>query len=313
MDRRTFIASSLAFAALPSLGAGKVEVKKPAVAKKAAVYVPPRLVPPLVGSQLYGWGQYQDRAGRKLSEHLDEVLSALRDAGYDYAEGNLDVAKPADNAKFAERLKKKGLKPVSLYTGGAFHVLGKASETAERIAVAAKEAAKAGFGIINCNPDPIGRDKTDAELVIQAEALSELGEELAKLGVKLGLHHHTPELRNGAKEFHSNFRRCPAPTVGFCYDVDWVFRGGVAPADCLARYGDRIVSWHLRQSRGQVWWEDLDTGDIDYAEVARFAVGHKLPRFYTVELALEAGTKITRDAVQNHARSREFVRRVFAA
>ena len=83
--------------------------------------------------------------------------------------------------------------------------------------------------------------------------------------------------------------------------------------DALRQYGDRVVSWHLRQSRGQVWWEDLDTGDIDYAEVARFAVGHKLPSFYTVELALEAGTKITRDAVQNHARSREFVRRVFAA
>ena len=92
--------------------AGKVEVKKHAVAKKADVDVPPRLVPPLVGSQLYGWGQYQDRAGKKLPEHLDEVLSALRDAGYDYAEGNLDVAKPADNAKFAEQLKKKGLKPV---------------------------------------------------------------------------------------------------------------------------------------------------------------------------------------------------------
>src|SRR6185436_10247823 len=100
---------------------------------------------PLVGSQLYGWGQYYQRDGKDVSAHLDEILSALRDAGYDYAEGTLDVVTPANNAKFSEQLKKKGLKPVSLYSGGSFHVLGKASETAERIARAAREAAKAGF------------------------------------------------------------------------------------------------------------------------------------------------------------------------
>jgi inosose dehydratase len=289
--------------------AAVVAVAGPALAADAK-YVPPVLTPPLVGSQLYGWGQYYQRAGKNLDEHLDEVLSALRDAGYDYAEGSLDTANPENNAKFAERLKKKGLKPVSLYTGGAMHVLGVASQTAERIAAAAKEAAKAGFGIVNFNPDPIGRNKTDAELAIQAEALRELGVEMEKIGVRLGLHHHTPELANGAKEFHHNFKECPAHQVGFCYDVHWVFRGGIAPANCLRQYADRIVSWHLRQSREKIWWEDLDTGDIDSAAIASVVRDKRLPRFFTVELALEGGTKITRDAVANHARSREFVKRV---
>ena len=36
-----------------------------------------------------------------------------------------------------------------------------------------------------------------------------------------------------------------------------------------------------------------------------------LPRRFSVELALEGGTKVTRNAVENHRRSREFVRRVF--
>lgn len=300
MNRRQFLASSAAVAALPLLGADT----KPA-------YTPPKLVPPLVGSQLYGWGQYYQRDGRgDVFAHLDEVLSALRDAGYDYAEGYLDTGTPDNNAKFADRLKAKGLKPVSLYTGGATHVLGQASQTCERIAVAAKAAAKAGFGIINFNPDPIGRPKTDQELEIQADALNELGEELKKLGVKLGIHHHTPELANGAKEFHSNFRRCPSDQVGFCYDVHWVYRGGIAPAECLASYGSRVVSWHLRQSRDQIWWEDLDSGDIDYAAIAEFVRDHRLPKFFTVELAIEDGTKITRSVVANHARSRQFVKRV---
>jgi len=280
-------------------------------ARAATEEAGPKLKEPLVGSQLYGWGQYYQRAGKDFAQHQDEVLSALRDAGYDYAEGSLDVGTPDRTTKFAEQLEKKGMKPVSLYVGGATHVLGKATETCERIAKAARVAVKAGFGIINFNPDPVGRPKTESELEIQAEALRELGEELNGIGVRLGIHHHTPELANGAAEFHSNFRRCPADRVGFCYDVHWVYRGGIGPVECLREYGDRIVSWHLRQSRGGTWWEDLDTGDLDYAAIAKVVRERKLPRFFTVELAIEPGTTITRSVVENHARSREFVKRVF--
>ena len=322
MDRRSFLAhtgavllsgGALGTAMSAEVPAAAATAEKDAAAKvdKKATWIPPKLIPPLVGSQLYGWGQYYDRQHRNLPEHLDEVFAALRDSGYDYAEGTLDVAVPENNGRLAERMKRNGLRPVSLYTGGAVHVLGKATETVERIGRAAREAARAGFGIINFNPDPIGRDKTASELEIQGEALRELGDDLASAGIRLGLHHHTPELRNGAREFHSNFSQCPGTNVGFCYDVHWVFRGGIVPSDCLERYGHRIVSWHLRQSRGQTWWEDLDTGDVDYAAIAGYARSHALPQFYTVELALENGTRITRDAVENHARSRRFVRTTF--
>ncbi len=317
MNRRRFLTQS----GVALLGAAGLQGAEPAkskivdanadTAKKKDAYVPPHLVEPLVGSQLYGWGQYYDRSGRKMSEHLDEVFRALHDIGYDYAEATLDVANPDNNLRLAERMTKAGLKPVSFYTGGAVHVLGKATETVERIGTAARVAAKAGFGIVNFNPDPIGRDKSDKELEIQAEALRELGEELASGGIRLGIHHHTPELRNDGREFHSNFSRCAGSQVGFCYDVHWVFRGGIAPADCLRQYGSRVVSWHLRQSRERIWWEDLDTGDLDYRAIAAYAVEHQLPRFYTVELALENGTRVTRDAMANHQRSREYVRTVF--
>ena len=271
----------------------------------------PRPKPPAVGSQLYGWGQYYAREGKDLSKHMDDVLGALRDAGYDFAEGSLDVANPENNAKFADRLRKKGMRPVSLYVGGPTHVLGQATQTCERIARAAKDASKAGFGIINFNPDPIGRPKTDRELEVQAEALAELGAELPGMGMRLGIQHHTPELSNGGVEFHSNFRRTRPEHVGFCYDVHWVYRGGIAPAVALKEHGDRIVSWHLRQSRGQTWWEDLDSGDIDYAAIASEVRARKLPAFFAVELAIEAGTVVSRGAVENHARSRRFVRSVF--
>lgn len=268
---------------------------------------------PLVGTQLYGWGQYYQRDGRDLYANLGEALSAVRDCGFDYAEGSLDAGRPENNHRFAEHLRSKGLRPVSLYTGGRLHEAGRAEEAVGRLLAGARAAREAGFFILNCNPDPIGREKTDAELRTQLEALRLLGTGLKELGMRLGIHHHTPELLSGGREFHSNFRNSTPGTIDFCYDVHWVFRGGIQPVDVLAEYADRVVSWHLRQSRNRVWWEDLAPGDIDYTAIASYARKHKMAPYYTVELALESGTKITRSVVENHRRSRDYVREIFKA
>jgi inosose dehydratase len=271
----------------------------------------PRAAAPktLVGSNIYGWGQYAQRDKKKLD--VEEVISALRDTGYDYLENFMNVAQPEANAKFAEQLRAKGLQPVSLYTGARVHEAAKAGAVVAGILAAAKVCQQAGFQVISCNAAPIGREKTDEELKTQAAALNELGEGLNALGMKLGMHNHMPAMANHAREFHYNFDHTKPAAVGFCYDVHWVWKGGLMPLDALQQYGDRVVTWHLRQSRDGVWWEDLDTGDIDYEAVAKYAKAHNLARRFTVELALEAGTKITRSVVENHHRSREYVRRVF--
>ena len=266
---------------------------------------------PEVGSQLYGWGQYYQREGKNVADHLDEVLSAVRDCGYEYAEASLDLVHTEENAKFASRLKSKGLKPVSLYTGGELHKKESAGKTIETITAAAKVAAANGFKIINCNPNPIGRPKPEDELNIQAENLNTLGAELKKVGLKLGIHNHTPEMQDNAREFHHDLDATDPALVGFCYDVHWVYRGGIAPKEVLPKYGSRIVTWHLRQSRNGKWFEDLAEGDVDYNWIADYVRQHSLARVFTVELAIEAGTKITRSVVENHKRSREFVKKVF--
>lgn len=265
----------------------------------------------LVGSNVYGWSQYAQRDQKPLD--VDQVLSALRDAGYDYLENFMDLARPESNLKFAEQLKSKGLQPVSLYTGARLHESAKADEVVDRLLAAAKVIQPAGFKVISCNPDPIGREKTDGELATQAKALTRLGEGLNQLGLHLGVHHHMPEMANQAREFHFNFRQTPPRAVGFCYDVHWVWKGGVMPMDALEAYGERVVTWHLRQSRQRVWTEILEDGDVDYSAVATYAAAHHLPRRFTVELALEGGTKVTRSAAENHRLSREYVRRVFGA
>jgi inosose dehydratase len=301
-SRREFIrqvgtAVALGAVALPVAQTGAAD-SPPAVAKKT-----------LVGSNIYGWGQYAERDKKKLD--VEEVISALRDTGYDYLESNMNVAQPEQNAKFAGQLRAKGLQPVSLYTGARVHEAAQAGAVVAKILAAARVCQQAGFQVVSCNADPIGREKTDEELKTQAAALSELGEGLNALGLKLGVHHHMPEMANHAREFHYNFDHTKPAVVGFCYDVHWVWKGGVMPLDALKQYGDRVVTWHLRQSRDGIWWEDLDTGDVDYAAVAKYANAHNLPRRFTVELAIEAGTKITRSVVENHRRSSEFVRKVF--
>lgn len=265
--------------------------------------------PPLVGSNVYGWTQYYQREKKKFE--ITEVIQALRDCGYDYLENFMDLNNPENNVKFAEQLKARGLKPVTLYTGARLHEAGKADEVVEKILNVCKVCAQVGFKMISCNPDPIGREKTEEELKTQAAALQKLGEGLQKLGMKLGIHNHLPEMANNAREFHYNFKNTDPKAVGFCYDVHWVWKGGIMPMDALKMYGDRIVNWHLRQSRNKVWYEILDSGDIDFEEIARYAKEHKLARVYTVELAIEGGTQITRSAIENHRLSREFVKRVF--
>lgn len=143
---------------------------------------------PKVGAQLYGWGQYAQRAGKNFNDQLPQVLESLRRSGYDYAEGTLDAQALENNARFADKLKKAGLSPAALYTGGRFHEKEKAAETVQRLVAAAAAAREAGFKIINCNPDPIGRTKTDEELAMQAAALNDFGRGLADLGMGLGIH-----------------------------------------------------------------------------------------------------------------------------
>ncbi len=305
-SRRRFLRTAARFAGAVTLG-NTCGVK----ALWAAETPAPEKTRIPVGSNIYGWGQYYSRLHKDVNANLDEVLAALRDCGCDYLEGYLEVEHPENNARFAERLRAKGLRPVCLYTGARLHEAGRSEEVVHKLISAAKVCRAAGFTIIDCNPDPIGREKTDEELQEQARSLNHLGVGLSGQGIRLAVHNHTPEMVNHAREFHHNFRHTDPAVVGFCYDVHWVFRGGIAPMDCLREYGARVANWHLRQSRDQTWWEDLDTGDVDYEAVAEFARRHEMKAPYTIELALEPGTKITRSVVENHRRSREFVRQVF--
>ena len=106
----------------------------------------------IIGSGMYGWGQYYRRDKKNIADHMDETFAAIRDCGYEFAEGFLDVKTPENNGKLADQMKAKGLKPLCLYTNAALHEKDKADETVDQLMKAAKICRQAGFTVIDCNP-----------------------------------------------------------------------------------------------------------------------------------------------------------------
>jgi inosose dehydratase len=265
----------------------------------------------MIGTQLFGWWQVYRAQGRDLEEHLDEVLAAVRDCGYETAEWSLKVDDAAEPARLAERLRAHGLQPSAIYSGGRLHEAETAPGVVDRLLATAERAAGAGFTVLDLNPDPIGRDKSDAELDVQARSLERLGQGLRGLGMRLGVHNHDPEMRQDAREFQHNLRQTSPENVGLCLDTHWCYRGGADPLALLEQYSDRIVSFHLRQSAGGTWAEDFGDGDIDYRPLATWVRETRFTGPLLVELAIERGTPQTRDVVENHRRSREYARSLF--
>ncbi|MBI3469439.1 MAG: sugar phosphate isomerase/epimerase, partial [Planctomycetes bacterium] len=183
-------------------------------------------------------------------------------------------------------------------------------QTIATIARQAKLGAANGLKIVVHNPQPLGRDKTEDELNIQAENLNRLGETLNGLGLKLAIHSHDPEMRDGAREWYHMLRHTDPAKVGFCLDLHWVLRGKQDPYRLLEDAGKRVVDLHLRNSRDGVWSEDLGDGEIGYARIAKILDKVGYQGLYTVELAYEAKTNPTRSIEENLLRSRDYVRRV---
>jgi inosose dehydratase len=139
--------------------------------------------------------------------------------------------------------------------------------------------------------------------------VTELARQLAAKRFQLILHHHWPEMAEGAREWRHLLRNTELP---LCMDIDWVRRGGEDPLALLAEAGGRVRSLHLRNSRQGVWSEDLSDGDVDYRKVADYLKKHSYSGYLVVELAYQRETPITESVEEDLRRSREYVRDVFS-
>jgi len=260
---------------------------------------------------MYWFSQRAARAGKDFDASLPEYLALSAEAGFSTVETGLTYCATDESTEaFAAKLETAGLGLAGLYSGGALHAEGAAAAVAAILDQAARAKA-IGCPGVTCNPDPIGREKTNAELATQASALSDVGAGLAELGLFFGIHTHAPEMSHNGREFRHNLDHTNGSTVGLCADFHWMYRGGGDPYVLTEQYTGRIVSTHLRNSVEAVWSESFGAGDLDYARIRALLgkAGYSGPLI--VEIAWEARTPETRTPLESLRMSREYVREAF--
>ena len=263
--------------------------------------------PSNIAVQLYIFGQ----PAQQLDDGLDGVLARVKDIGYTNVQGWLDYYDtPETAAKFSVLLAKHGLCMTAAYSGGAMHIQKEAAKAIDSILRRATIAAEHGLEIVVVNPDPLQREKTDEELEIQSRNLDHLGASLRELGLRLAIHQHSPEMRSEAREWYHILHHTSPDNVFFCLDLHWVFRGGQDPYKLLADAGKRTIDLHLRNSRDGDWAEDFGDGDIDYHRVKTILDEIGYTGYYTIELAYEDKTKVTRSLDENLQRSLDYMQTV---
>jgi inosose dehydratase len=266
----------------------------------------------MIGTQMYPWTQYRQRAGTTLEETLSEAFRQADAAGLQAWEHC--VVHGDEIASLRQLADDVGLALPSVYAGSVLHDASRVPAELDRLDGLAEALAQHGIPRLTTNPDPIawGRDddKDDAQLRTQADALIELVRRCDRHGITLAYHAHAAEFRAGAREFHHMM--LAVPEMRLCLDPHWIYRGcgnsNLAVLDVLRLYADRVASLHLRQSRDHVWTQTLGDGDIRHAPIfdELDAQGFDGPVY--LELATEDDTDVTLDVVETHRASAAWVR-----
>lgn len=255
----------------------------------------------------YNWITFYNRSGKVWGRDWDACLAEFAQTGIPGFEPSIP------NADYLKTLipflKKYNLQLPSIYVGTELHEEATAKESIKTILSIAQIASTLGTKIIVTNPNPIkwgsGQLKDDDQLFCQSSHLDQLGQAVRKIGMKLAYHTHDVELKAGAREFHHVMQNTAPENLHFCMDVHWIYRGSEnsqwAVFDTLKMYGDRIVSLHLRQSKGGVWTEAFDpAGDIDYARFAAEIKKIGINPHLVIEQCLEQKSPNTMDVVTAH-------------
>ncbi len=266
----------------------------------------------LIGTQMYPWLQYYEAEGKDWKNHLPEILDQVKEAGLDAWEQSIDSESEAD--RLSVLLEYRDLEMVSIYAGNELHGH-HFEEEVQSVLAQARLAKPLGVRYVVCNPKPISwtekKKKNDEQLSRQAKALQLLGEGLVEQGMQLSYHVHTPELSNGAREFHHMMLNVSPEAMGLCLETHWIYRGcggsNHAVLDVMKLYGDRINTTHLRQSQSRIWDETFQDGDVDHREIFRRLRKLDYSGPLTLEMAIEEGTPNTMSHSEAHRRAKKYL------
>jgi inosose dehydratase len=268
---------------------------------------------PKLSIQNYIWMQHLDDEKKTLAEGVDDVLSSFHEAGYHRVELGTGFFAPELRDRTLELLDRYKLAPETFFPNTTMHEASVAEKSVNDALELARLLKPHGTRVIviNPTPKPDKAPKTDDELDIQARYVGQLGDGLHQLGMKLALHHHTPELVDNQREWRHLMNHTNPNRVYCCVDVHWAYRGGQDVMTFLRAAGDRLLVLHLRNSKEGVWMEDFGPGDIDYSQVANYLRAIKFDGYLVVELAYEKGTPITRPLTEDLRLSRLYTEKAF--
>jgi inosose dehydratase len=268
---------------------------------------------PKLSVEIYIWIQHLETEKKTLAEGVEEVLASFHGAGYHRVELNQDFFQPALRERTFTLLAKNHLAPETVYAGTTLHESAAAEKSVGAVVELARLLKPHGTRVIVTNPSPKPGQalKSEEELDTQAKNVDRLAEEISGLGMKLALHHHTPELLEHAREWQHLMQHTDPNRVYCCVDVHWAYRGGQEVMSFLRETGNRLVELHLRNSRQGIWMEDFGPGDIDYQKVADYLREISFNGYLVVELAYEKGTQITRSLDEDLRLSRLYTEKVF--
>jgi len=268
---------------------------------------------PKLSVEIYIWIQHLESEKKTLAEGVEEVLASFHGAGYHRVELNQDFFQPALRERTFTLLAKNHLAPETVYAGTTLHESAAAEKSVGAVVELARLLKPHGTRVIVTNPSPKPGQalKSEEELDTQAKYVDRLAEQVSGLGMKLALHHHTPELLEHAREWRHLMQHTDPKRVYCCVDVHWAYRGGQEVMSFLRETGDRLVELHLRNSRKGIWMEDFGPGDIDYQKVADYLREISFNGYLVVELAYEKGTQITRSLDEDLRLSRLYTEKVF--
>ena len=268
---------------------------------------------PRLSVESYIWSQHFASQKQTLAAGEEEALRSTSQAGYTRIELADNFFTPDVREQTRALLAKFNLSPESVYANTTLHEDAAAQKSIASVLELAPFLKNLGTRVIVTNPLPKpnqGR-KTDEELKTQARYVDELGTAVHRQGMRLLLHHHTPELRDNAREWWYELANTDPNVVGCCVDVHWALRGGQDVMPFIRRVGTRVEDIHLRNSQHGVWMEDYGPGDFDYAPVAEYLHQINYRGLLVVELAYEKGTEITRPLEEDLRRSRLYTEKVF--
>jgi sugar phosphate isomerase/epimerase len=153
------------------------------------------------------------------------------------------------------------------------------------------------------------KKKTEAQLDAQADLLRKVRVLAEKAGIAVNLHNHTYEVVDDLHDLRGTLSRVPDMKLG--PDLNWLVRGGVDPVQFIRTYGSQIVFLHLRdQTRDGRWSEALGEGHMDHAQIAKALGEINFTGHAVIELAHEAGFKLTRPLRESWKMSRQYLHRV---